>query len=89
MAASAPDVLRTGLRLMSEFDFRECPSCGGYGVRDNGKNCVTCGGSGSNGLRSTDGIIGSGEVIIEVATGRRVSQKEFLKRVTERTGAAQ
>lgn len=69
---------------MAEYDFRECPKCGGYGVRDNGRNCVTCGGTGSNGLRSTDGIIGSGEIIIERGTGRIVSRKEFTKAILAR-----
>lgn len=44
----------------TEIEFRVCPNCSGYGVRDNGKNCKTCGGSGSGGLHSTNGCIGSG-----------------------------
>ena len=67
---------------MSEHEFRECPHCGGYGVRDNGRNCVTCGGSGSGGLRSQDGVIGSGEIIVEKATGRIIPSREFLQRIT-------
>lgn len=62
-----------------EYEFRECPHCGGYGIRDNGRNCVTCGGSGTHGLRSRDGVIGSGEIIIERASGRIVPYSEFLK----------
>lgn len=69
---------------MSEFDFRQCPHCGGYGIRDNGRNCTTCGGKGTHGLRSRDGVIGSGEVIVERATGRLVSHVEFTKRVAAR-----
>ena len=63
---------------MSEFDFKRCPSCGGYGVHDNGNNCRTCGGRGKGGLHGT-GTIGSGEIIIETATGRRVPHDEFAK----------
>lgn len=69
---------------MAEYDFRECPKCGGYGVRDNGRNCVTCGGSGSHGLRSTDGVIGSGEIIIERGTGRVVPRAEFTAEMLRR-----
>jgi len=69
---------------MSDFDFRQCPHCGGYGVRDNGRNCATCGGSGTHGLRSKDGVIGSGEIIVERATGRIVSHKEFARIVASR-----
>ena len=66
---------------MSDFDFRTCPRCNGYGVLDSGRNCANCGGKGSGGLRSTDGVIGSGEVIIERSTGRQVPLAEFAKRV--------
>lgn len=69
-----------------EFDFRECPQCGGYGVRDNGDNCVTCGGHGRGGLRSSDGVIGSGEIIMERGTGRIVSREEFAAEMTRRLG---
>jgi hypothetical protein len=67
---------------MSEFDFRICPKCNGFGVRDTGRNCKNCGGSGSHGLHSTDGVIGSGEIIIERATGRTLTVREFLERST-------
>lgn len=67
---------------MSEYDFKECPKCYGYGVLDSGKNCTNCGGSGSGGLRSQNGMIGSGEIIIERATGRRISHSEFAKKMT-------
>lgn len=65
-----------------EIDFRECPNCGGYGVRDDGKNCTTCGGVGGGGLRgglwSRPGdMIGSGEIMVERGTGRIVSLEEF------------
>jgi|GEM_PF-2440665 len=66
-----------------EFDFRRCPSCGGYGVRDNGTNCRTCGGRGKGGLHGT-GSIGSGEIIIETATGRIVSPDEFARIMVKR-----
>lgn len=69
---------------MSEFDFRECPRCGGYGVRDDGANCVTCGGSGSGGLLSRNGSIGSGEIIVERSTGRLVSRAEFAEIIKRR-----
>jgi len=65
---------------MSEFEFRECPQCGGYGVLDNGKNCTYCGGKGRGGLWSQNGVIGSGEIIIEKATGRHISRDEFARR---------
>lgn len=58
-----------------EFDFRTCPSCHGYGILDDGKNCAICGGKGRGGLRS--GKIGSGEIIVDKATGRIVSLDEF------------
>lgn len=61
-----------------EFDFRTCPDCGGFGVRDNGRNCRPCGGSGSGGLRGS-GVIGSGEIIIETASWRVVSPKEYRR----------
>jgi len=28
------------------IQFRECPGCGGYGIRDSGATCKKCGGSG-------------------------------------------
>jgi DnaJ-class molecular chaperone len=73
---------------MSDFDFRTCPRCNGYGIRDNGHNCTNCGGSGTHGLRSKDGVIGSGEIIIDRKTGRQISHAEFAKRITEKGGAA-
>lgn len=66
---------------MSQFTFRTCVPCAGYGVKNNGYNCTNCGGSGTGGLRSTDGCIGSGEIIIETATGRVVSTAEFAERM--------
>jgi hypothetical protein len=69
---------------MSDYDFRTCPRCAGYGVRDNGRNCTNCGGSGSGGLNSTEGCIGSGDVIIERATGRQISHAEFTRRIVAR-----
>ena len=72
---------------MSEFTFRDCPRCGTYGVRDNGQNCTNCGGSGTGGLHSRDGCIGSGEIIIETATGRQISHAEFARRMKARTEA--
>lgn len=69
---------------MTEYTFKDCRRCAGYGVRDDGKNCSNCGGSGTGGLHSTDGCIGSGEVIIETATGRVVSHAEFVERMKAR-----
>lgn len=39
-----------------ELRLSECPMCGGYGIRDNGKTCKTCGGCGElfNGLKYAD-----------------------------------
>ena len=65
---------------MSDYDFRTCPMCNGYGVLDNGRNCTNCGGIGTGGLRSKEGVIGSGEIIIERATGRQITHAEFAKR---------
>jgi RecJ-like exonuclease len=65
---------------MSEYDFQKCPRCHGYGVRDDGENCPNCGGKGSGGLRTQDGVIGSGEVIIERSTGRQIPHAEFARR---------
>lgn len=59
----------------TEIEFRVCPHCSGYGVRDNGKNCKTCGGVGSGGLSS--GGIGSGEIMIDKKTRRHITMKEF------------
>ena len=61
------------------IEFRTCPKCNGYGVRDNGNNCVTCGGVGTGGLLG-DGTIGSGEVMFDSETGERVTVKQLLKR---------
>jgi hypothetical protein len=69
---------------MSEYDFRECKRCHGYGVLDSGKNCTNCGGSGTGGLHATNGSIGSGEIIIERATGRQISHAEFAKRMANK-----
>jgi len=66
---------------MTDYTFRECPLCGGYGVRDNGVNCTNCGGSGTGGLYSENGCIGSGDIIIETATGRQITHEEFSKRM--------
>lgn len=68
---------------MSDYDFRTCPRCAGYGVRDNGDNCTNCGGSGTGGLDSTDGCIGSGDIIIDRATGHQISGADFLARMKE------
>ncbi|GAA5073554.1 hypothetical protein N0B44_15670 [Roseibacterium beibuensis] len=65
---------------MSDFEFRTCPRCNGYGVLDSGRNCPECGGVGRGGLHGS-GQIGSGEIIIETGTGRRVSLSEFLESV--------
>lgn len=62
-----------------QIDFKTCPHCGGYGVRDNGRNCTTCGGVGTGGLHGAGGTIGSGEVMYDKATGRRVTLAEFAK----------
>lgn len=70
---------------MSEYTFKTCVRCAGYGVRDNGYNCTTCGGSGTGGLHSTDGCIGSGEVIVETGTGRVISHADFTQRMNART----
>ncbi|WP_314324407.1 hypothetical protein [Comamonas aquatica] len=59
-----------------QLDFRTCHHCGGYGVRDNGHNCTTCGGVGTGGLLGT-GTIGSGELMYDKATGRRVTAAEL------------
>jgi DnaJ-class molecular chaperone len=59
------------------IDFRECPHCGGYGVRDNGANCKTCGGSGRGGLLG-QGQIGSGEIMFDRDTGRHVTAAEMV-----------
>ena len=61
----------------TEIEFRECPHCNGYGVRDNGRNCKTCGGVGSGGLSS--GGIGSGEIMVDKKTRRQISLKEFTE----------
>lgn len=73
---------------MSEIEFKTCPLCAGYGVRDNGENCRECGGVGSGGLYSEDGCIGSGELMYEKATGRRITTAELVE-MTRKKFAAQ
>ena len=71
-----------------QIDFRECPHCGGYGVRDNGDNCRTCGGVGRGWLRSGPGSsIGSGEIMIERGSGRIVTPAEFAVSVRDQLGS--
>lgn len=67
-----------------DIEFRECPRCGGYGVRDNGDNCVTCGGVGKGGVYPLEkahlargNIAGSGDIMVERGTGRVISLEEF------------
>ena len=67
---------------MSEYDFKTCPQCSGYGVLDNGRNCTGCGGKGTGGLHTKNGVIGSGEIIIDMATGQHITHAEFAKRMT-------
>ena len=65
--------------MASNIYFRQCPDCGGYGVRDNGDNCATCGGVGRGGLNSGPGhCMGSGELIIDRETRRVLSHAEFM-----------
>lgn len=66
----------------TEYVFLECPRCAGYGVRDNGMNCTNCGGSGAGGLDSRDGVIGSGDIILERGSGRVIPYAEFAARMT-------
>ncbi|HEV7298713.1 MAG TPA: hypothetical protein VGN72_05050 [Tepidisphaeraceae bacterium] len=62
------------------IEFRECPHCGGYGVRDNGDNCVTCGGVGTGGLRSGPGSnIGSGDIMFDRDSGRYIDAAELVE----------
>jgi hypothetical protein len=70
------------MRSLPEIEFRECPHCHGYGVRDNGINCLTCGGRGRGGLRG-QGQIGSGELMYDKATGRRISAREYAEMVAQ------
>lgn len=67
---------------MTDIVFRECPKCYGYGVLDNGVNCKECGGSGTGGLRSSNGCIGSGEIMFDRQTMRRIRISD-LKRSSE------
>jgi hypothetical protein len=67
-----------------EIDFRECPRCHGYGVLDSGVNCRNCGGNGRGGLLNPDATIGSGEVMYDKKTGRRITHKEFYELVKTR-----
>lgn len=61
-----------------DIEFRVCPDCKGYGVLDNGNNCVTCGGCGKGGLLG-GGDIGSGEIMIDRATGRQITVADLIK----------
>ena len=58
--------------------FRTCPECHGYGVRDSGKNCTTCGGNGRGGLLGS-GTIGSGEIMLNEQTGERVTAAQLAR----------
>ena len=69
------------------IEFRECPKCGGYGVRDNGDNCTTCGGSGRGGLNG-GGQIGSGELMFDRDTGRRVTAADLVAMSRDRDPVA-
>lgn len=60
------------------LDFKECPLCHGYGVLDDGRNCKECGGHG----RGPAGR-GSGELLYDKETGRRVTVEEFVIRSEE------
>jgi hypothetical protein len=76
-----------GDTVVTNIDFRQCPHCGGYGVRDNGDNCTTCGGIGRGGLNSPAGsCIGSGELMYEAGTGRQISHAEFMDIVSPEDG---
>ena len=46
-------------------EFRECPVCWGYGIKDSGSTCRTCG--------------GSGELMYDKETGRRMTRRELIK----------
>lgn len=65
-----------------EIIFTECPHCHGYGVRDNGKNCKTCGGSGSGGLLGK-GVIGSGEIMRDAKTRKIITPEEYANMLKE------
>lgn len=76
-------------RKSLDIEFRECPDCGGYGVRDNGDNCVTCGGVGKGGVyplqkahMARGNMVGSGDIMVERGTGRIVSLAEFMEHHT-------
>lgn len=64
--------------------FAECPDCYGYGVRDSGINCKTCGGKGSGGLHS--GNIGSGEIMRDAETGKIITPREYEKYIRGESG---
>lgn len=49
-----------------EVDFRECPKCHGYGIKDNGSTCRECG--------------GSGERMFDKETGRRITLKDLINK---------
>jgi DnaJ-class molecular chaperone len=46
------------------INFRECPTCGGYGIRDSGKTCSTCKGSGE---------------LMSDSDGNRITHKQLVK----------
>ena len=49
------------------IDFRECPRCYGYGIKDSGAGCRFCG--------------GSGEAMYDQQTGARITPAQFMKRI--------
>ncbi|WP_018125142.1 hypothetical protein [Desulfovibrio oxyclinae] len=65
---------------MNKILFRECPKCHGYGVLDSGRNCTFCGGAGHGGLHG-DGVIGSGEIMIDKDSGRRITPSELARSI--------
>lgn len=60
-----------------DIEFKRCPKCAGYGILDNGTNCRTCGGHGKHG--NSAGCFGSGEIMFDKSTGRRITTREFCK----------
>ena len=64
-----------------DIEFRVCPMCNGYGVRDSGVNCKECGGRGRGGLHGT-GTIGSGEIMYDRDTGQRLTTKDLIDRMS-------
>jgi len=53
-----------------DIEFRECPRCYGYGIKDSGAKCNFC--------------AGSGDAMYDKKTGHRITPSQYLKRIQQK-----